>query len=1080
LDPLLGWRPDVLATAPDGGQKTKKKIRKVMSNNISRKGLAWGALVAIAASLFATAPAHAAAGITLAANSTSQVMSVPTGTPFQLVETASSDIPSSSWNMLAYSVASSDAGAAIVTVDGRSQKVLATSDARVIFTQEVRNSANNQTIEVRSTSATTKHFVVTAWLDANDNGVVDTGEYSATQTVTFLGAADLTAVTSFVKSPTYTNDARKSLDVRTELTNVNNDQMKLASVGATGNAVAAAAISIDLRSGTYDARSASTTARGASVFVSGDARFYAGDGNPATVMGVTVSAADINVWHSGAIFTAQAYWLDTKIGSAVSTTTGLVNNNATSIAIDTVKGANAALKDVNNSASVRTSSAFQISATVRGDAGALAGQAVKFGVDSSSAQWVTGTIRVTVSGTGVASATYSTSADFRAATWTVTSDSNGNALLNVTVEGMKANDPAATNIIFTATSANLGTVNLTVQQTDATASALAITPASQAVVLGKAASVAATLKDQFGQLVTTGNYVAQVKYYDGPGTSASESFSAFTNGAATVAITVDGTVTGSSRYTVQARKVLADGSYDSVIASKTALIVTRAAADLVAGYIKIQGSTETLGIRTAAARVSVDTKALAGATASALTAVAQSVMGRVVITGDRGVPYAVVTLTGANLFFVNSADGFDAGTTTVTADVDGYFTATVRSNTSGTASVTATIGSAAAQTTTWTVDAPGQYAGVSVVSASPSYVALVGNEGLVTFSARDVFGNQLTAASLTARGDDGSYFTALDAKGYLNITNNARTTAGSTTYTYTYSNDARLYTGTVRVDWAKATVTVTLPDTITAGQNADVVVTVTDPAGNALSGKSVSATSTGVGYLTVSSGTTDSNGQATLKLYANENELGWAYVTATSTPAGNVASTSDATGVQVVAPDAIPTATDSVAAIALEVPATAQAGTVVDVVATATDADGNPVSGAVVSATSTGVGYLAIAGGTTDDNGQVVLKLVIGAGDNGAASVVANSGSAQSDAAQVTAGATDANITLNKKRVTVDWSFAANKKVVIVRDGVAIKSFTASSNAADSFSFNLKKGTHKVSVKVGGVTLDSQSYKIAK
>ena len=158
--------------------------------------------------------------------------------------------------------------------------------------------------------------------------------------------------------------------------------------------------------------------------------------------------------------------------------------------------------------------------------------------------------------------------------------------------------------------------------------------------------------------------------------------------------------------------------------------------------------------------------------------------------------------------------------------------------------------------------------------------------------------------------------------------------------------------------------------------------------------------------------------------------------------------------------------------------ATAQAGTVVDVVATATDADGNAVQGAVVSATSTGVGYLAVAGGTTDADGKVTLKLVVTAGENGTASVTAAAGDVTSEAASVTAGVTDANITLAKKRVTVDWSFAANKKVVIVRDGVVIKSFTASSNAADSFSFNLKNGTRKVSVKVGGVTLDSQTYKI--
>ena len=1043
-----------------------------MSNNISRKGLAWGALVAIAASLFATAPAHAAAGVTLNANSTSQVLSVPTGTSFTLVETASSEIPNTSYGTLAFSVVNNNAGAATITVDGRTAKTLATSDARVTFTSaDVSAAGNNQTIEVRSTSSATASYTVTSWLDANGNGVVDNGEYSASQTITFKSAADLSAATttSFVGAPTYTSDSR-SVQVRVafDSAQINNDQL----AGSTQQARITSNVSVDIRVGTYDARNTPLT-NGAAVFGSADARFYAYSDSYTTGNGAVLISDGARVWYSGAVFTAQAYWGTTAIGAKASSTSGLINNAATSVAIDTVKGANALLKATTapnaGSASVRLNSAFQISATIRGDAGVLAGQAVKFAV--SSANWTTGTIRVTVNGT-----TYATSADLRAATWSVNSDASGNALLNVSVSG--ATVDALNDLVFTATSANLAVSSVRVSQTKAVATTLAATPDSQAVVLGSAATVVSTIKDQFSQLIADTNYAVKVTYADGVGTSASGAFTAVAGGTATSNVTVDGTVTGTTHYNVNAVTVAADGSQTaSGLTQVVVTVVTRAAADLVVGYV--------VNVATVGARESVDTKALGGAAGDATVAV--SVTGRAVITADRGVPYAKLTIAGAGLFVLDTVAGtYAAAPFVVTADANGYFTATIRSNTTGTIAGTVASGSATAVAFNVVVDAPAAGAGTQIVVANPAAAALAGTDALVTFSVRDVFGNQVAAFGTSAStptltvhvsGDITRDVNVVDAKGYANLVLNLATT-GTAYVTATYSNDTRVITSQVRVDWAKAVVTVTLPDTITAGQNADVVVTVTDPAGNALSGKTVTATSTGVGYLTVASGTTDSNGQATLKLFANENELGWAYITA-STTAG-VATTSDATGVQVVAPDAVPTATDSVAAVALEVPATAQAGTVVDVVATATDADGNPVSGAVVSATSTGVGYLAIAGGTTDDNGQVVLKLVIGAGDNGIASVVANSGSAMSDAAQVTAGSTDANITLNKKRVTVDWSFAANKKVVIVRDGVAIKSFTASSNAADSFSFNLKNGTHKVSVKVGGVTLDSQSYKIAK
>ena len=1026
-----------------------------MSNNISRKGLAFGALVAIVTSLFAGAPAQAAEVVALDSTyGTSQV--VPAGDNFTLTAT----IDSGSYQSLSVRVENTDAAAAVVSVDNRAATytTIATSDARATLAPGVFT-ANSQTISLRATDKTvTSHFTVTVWKDWHNTGVVDGDEASASKVITFLKSGDLAATTRFVTYPTYTNDAR-TLKASVELTNVNTAQVRNS---ATFNG----SVSVDFRVGTYDVRDSLTTTARATTTISGDNRFYTGD--------VTI-VDDRNHWFAGAVYTAQAYTGTVAIGAKVSTA-ALTNIDPTAAGITLVNGANAltypGVTTDSRTGDVRKNSAFQVKVTLTGDSkAAVAGQTVKFSVGGT---WATSTIRVTVEGT-----VYSTSADLRAASFSKTADADGVALLNVSVAG--SNVASATDLTFSAVVGTRSTGVLTASQTAAAATTVSATPATQAVELGKAASVSVTLKDQFGEAVTSG-YEAQALYYDGPGTSASETHAPLTNGAATLAITVDGTVTGSTRYTIVAREVASNGSYGASVNARTVAIVTRAAADLVSGYIKIGGNTETLGVRTAAARVSVDAKALTGAKASAFTAVAQSISGRVVITGDRGTPYAKVTLAGTGLFFVNADGGFDAASTVATADVDGYFTVTVRSNTTGTATVKVTSGSAAAQSISWTVDAPSAQDATAVVSANDdTAVALVGKTVTVTFSARDTFGNTVTAygsssstPTLTVRvsGDVTRDAYGVDANGAITVSGVAPAATGVAYFTVTLSNDARVVTKQVRVEWVKETVTVDAPEAATAGQNVDVVVTVLDPNGDPIKGYEVTATSTGVGNLTVAKATTDVNGQAYLKLFAATGELGWAYVTATSTTGSVVA---DVAGVQF---QAAPTATDNVATLTLAVPASAQAGTVVDVVATATDADGNAVQGAVVSATSTGVGYLAVAGGTTDADGKVTLKLVVTAGENGTASVVAAAGDVTSEAASVTAGVTDANVTLAKKRVTVDWSFAANKKVVIVRDGVVIKSFTASSNAADSFSFNLKKGTHKVSVKVGGVTLDSQSYKI--
>ena len=215
------------------------------------------------------------------------------------------------------------------------------------------------------------------------------------------------------------------------------------------------------------------------------------------------------------------------------------------------------------------------------------------------------------------------------------------------------------------------------------------------------------------------------------------------------------------------------------------------------------------------------------------------------------------------------------------------------------------------------------------------------------------------------------------------------------------------------------------------------------------------------------------NGVLTTSISPVAADLGNLTVTATY----DVLSDGSATGH--TSDDIVKTATIVVGAPKLTVtlPASAQAGKAVDASVTVVDAAGKALAGRVVSVSNTGAGYTSVSTVTTDANGKANFKLIGGASDTGLSTVTATLAGG-TGSANTTFGVTDANINKAGKRVTVDWTYAAGKRVVIYRDGVQIRNFVASSDASDSFSFNLKKGTHKITVKVGGVTVDSQSYKI--
>jgi hypothetical protein len=162
---------------------------------------------------------------------------------------------------------------------------------------------------------------------------------------------------------------------------------------------------------------------------------------------------------------------------------------------------------------------------------------------------------------------------------------------------------------------------------------------------------------------------------------------------------------------------------------------------------------------------------------------------------------------------------------------------------------------------------------------------------------------------------------------------------------------------------------------------------------------------------------------------------------------------------------------------------TVQAGRAVDYTATVVDAQGNAVSGFALKATLAGAGSFAgsvnssgAVEATTDINGKLVVKVLYSSADAGTATVTF----ADNDASTATAdnlksvvlatevGSTDANIDIVGKRVTAVTSFSKGKTVAFYVDGIKKWSKVSTSDADVVLYYNLKKGTHTVTVKVSG------------
>ncbi len=358
--------------------------------------------------------------------------------------------------------------------------------------------------------------------------------------------------------------------------------------------------------------------------------------------------------------------------------------------------------------------------------------------------------------------------------------------------------------------------------------------------------------------------------------------------------------------------------------------------------------------------------------------------------------------------------------------------------------------------------------GADAVAAN-KFVSFVGGKATVTFTDGSTAAGtyNVTASAQKADATTGNYGSALvtinsalkvlaAANPASAVTANAATTASLETLAFV-SGDKRVLGNALTVP------------AYTAG----VVVSgdVTDALGAGVYGATVTIAAAGVLF-------TDGNIYSTGSITVNATNTGSYSVTAYGTKSGKVTFT-------VTSGAATKTADVTFAAgiranlktTTVVAPATSQTGRAVSVTATLVDTFGNAVSGVVVSFTSTGVGSLSAASATTDANGVASVKLVSQLGEDGDAVVTVTHGGIDGAttttddftlAKTITFGITDAQIDIVGKRVTAVASYTKGKTVSFYVDGVKKWSKLSASDADVVLNYNLKKGTHTVTVKISG------------
>ena len=337
---------------------------------------------------------------------------------------------------------------------------------------------------------------------------------------------------------------------------------------------------------------------------------------------------------------------------------------------------------------------------------------------------------------------------------------------------------------------------------------------------------------------------------------------------------------------------------------------------------------------------------------TSLTAGAGSSTVSVTVKDGNGNP-----MSGINVVLSVTGSGNTLTQPTGPTNASGVATGTFSSTGAGTKTVSATAnGIPLTQTASVTVTPGAVSTTASTVSATPtSFVAGTGSS-TITVTANDANGNPISGATVVL-AVTGSGNTLTQPSATTNASGVATGTLSSTvseakTVSATINGAAVTQTATVTVSSApvsasQSTVAVD-PASLTAGSGtATITVTVRDAGGNPISGANVVLSATGTGNTIVQpSGPSDASGIVTGTL--------------SSTAAGSktVSATANGTAItQTAVVSVTPGPVSSTASTVTATPTSIAAGTETSTITvTAKDANGNPISGATVVLSATGIG----------------------------------------------------------------------------------------------------------------------------
>ncbi|MFM5905788.1 MAG: beta strand repeat-containing protein [Micrococcales bacterium] len=724
---------------------------------------------------------------------------------------------------------------------------------------------------------------------------------------------------------------------------------------------------------------------------------------------------------AGSIVRAQAKLDDVSVGSQVGTT--VLATAINSLTASTVVGTTAAPVS-GNQADVSVNGAYQLQVVAKDDAATpapVAGRAVSYKVETTAT--LSSTVTLTVNGVTYTDNTklpgYNSGAIARLSS---TTDSSGKIVVSSSSVGFVAGQ-SVTFTFYGDTDAT--TTYLTANQAASVFDGYITNYDNNyvAVTAGTAVDVNVAVYDQFGNAAPNAFDVrAQLQSSSRTttnATNATNDIKALTGGKATLRITDNGAGTGTNYYKINfIQRDPVGGGYGSftenVIASNFEVRIV-SAADTVPGVVSLGTGTK-----------GTDGKysLLAGATGSSTNA--QSIGG-----------FDFGAYDSRNV--LGSAPSVDANYVTISGTVTSSSTAS--------------------------------YAGVPVVGAKVT----INGPGL-QFRSTPNGGTVYTVDSSTVTTDGSGNF-SVRVWSHKSGAQTLSVTSGSVT------SQIDVYFGSASAD-AGSTLVIDAPVYTLPGKSVVFTATLTDKYGNpvtvpdsaTLTNPDFKLSVTGIGNIGPAALYTNSEGKAVVAVSLGANELGSLVVTATYDADGTGTESkpiSVSKTVQVSYGAPVP----SDAKVTISAPTSAQSGRSVDVQVTVTDKDGKAVPDAYVTVSALGVGYLVTPTAITDSNGKTQFKLVVGAGESGVATLTATAGVVKTTAT-TNFGITDANINKVGKRVTVDWAFASGKRLVITRNGVQIKNIVVSSDEAAKYSFNLKKGTWKIVVKLGSVTMINQTYKI--